>query len=139
MTNEQLPTDRKPSRYASLDKLSSWYEHRIEEIVQEDLNSFCLWVPYALQIGILNEHATNMDDKPRALDSFGLHTRMWAAQSTREFIQTISDAVDTIPGLRERLKELHEQGADAEAVSQELPELYKILRREGYSHYDLVA
>lgn len=141
MTNEQLPADnpeQKPGRNAPLNAMSKWYEHRIDEITPDDLNNLHLWVPFSEYVEQFNAWP-HILDKPRTIDADYLHSPKWAAQTARQFIQTISDAVDEIPELRERLKELQKQKAGAEELHPELLELYKALRREGYSHYDLVA
>ena len=141
MNTEQVPLDnseQKPGRNAPLDAMSKWYEHRIDQIVPEDLNNFHLWMPLSKYVEQLDAFPDILD-KPRVMDSLHLHSSKWAAQTSRQFIQTISDAVDKIPGLRECIEELQKQNADAGEFSPELLELYKALRRQGYSHYDLVA
>ncbi|MEK7637955.1 MAG: hypothetical protein AAB375_00815 [Patescibacteria group bacterium] len=141
MNTEQAPLDnseQKPGRNAPLDAMSRWYEHRIDEIVPKDLNNFHLWMPFSKYVEQFNAFPDILD-KPRIMDSLHLHSSKWAAQTGRQFIQTISDAVDTIPGLRERIEEMQKRGAQPQEQHSHLIELYKLLRRQGYSHYDLVA
>lgn len=139
MTQEKTPDNsERPSRDAYLGEQSRWYDSHPEQIVPEVLNNFYMWMPSSKYIEQFSAYP-HVLGKVRPLDPEQLHSLKRATQTTREFIRAISDAVDTIPGLRERIEEMQKRGAQPQEQHSELIELYKALRRQGYSHYDLVA
>jgi len=138
MEHPPVTPHERPSPSDPIDVQSRWFDERIDDIEPRYLDTFGMFLPYSKQLREMEKYP-GVFDTPRTQDARGLHSVKWASQTLRQFAHEISDAVDTIPELREKLEVLDKDNAPYSEMHPHLIELYKLLRHQGYSHYDLVS